>query len=181
MEFWGAKVFQAQRLILEDYAFLTEVKSKIQSEKINVEAALQEVVKKVVAMFEQQAFSARIVADIQDVGKRVLRNLLGVEQISLATLEEPVIVIARLLTPSDTAYMKREKILGFATDIGGVTSHVAIIAREYRIPAVVGLGDITQKVHSRDTVIIDGNNGIVIANPDEETINRLISKNLAKP
>lgn len=168
-----AKIFEAHLLMLDDPALITEVKKRIRS-MINAEAAVDEVVKNFVAMFDQmedQYMKERAI-DVQDVGERIVRNLLGKEFGSLADLKEQVIVIADNLTPSDTARMDKAKVVGFATNMGGVTSHVAIIAREYGIPAVVGLGDVTKHVKSGDLVIVDGGNGTVIVRPDEETVNR---------
>jgi len=168
-----AKIFEAHLLMLDDPALITEVKKRIRS-TINAEAAVDEVVESFVAMFDQmedQYMKERAI-DVQDVGERIIRNLLGKEFGSLADLREQVVVIADNLTPSDTARMDKAKVVGFATNTGGVTSHVAIIAREYGIPAVVGLGDVTKHVKSGDLVIVDGSSGTVIVRPDEETISR---------
>jgi len=168
-----AKIFEAHLLMLDDPALITEVKKRIRS-MTNAEAAVDEVVKSFVAMFDQmedQYMKERAI-DVQDVGERIIRNLLGKEFGSLADLREQVVVIADNLTPSDTAHMDKAKVVGFATNVGGVTSHVAIIAREYGIPAVVGLGDVTKHVKSGDLVILDGSSGTVIVRPDEETISR---------
>jgi len=168
-----AKIFEAHLLMLDDPALITEVKKRIRS-MTNAEAAVDEVVKNFVAMFDQMVdqYMKERAIDVQDVGERIIRNLLGKEFGSLADLREQVVVIADNLTPSDTARMDKAKVVGFATNTGGVTSHVAIIAREYGIPAVVGLGDVTKHVKSGDLVILDGGNGIVIVRPDEETVNR---------
>jgi phosphotransferase system enzyme I (PtsI) len=111
-------------------------------------------------------------ADIKDVGRRALRNLLGKERETLATLKEEVIVVAHDLSPSDTASMHKEKVIGFATDMGSKTSHTAIMARALEIPAVVGLKNITQEIQAFDTLIVDGSHGSVIINPDEATRKR---------
>ncbi len=108
--------------------------------------------------------------DILDVGKKILKNLLGYEREQLAHLDSPVIVVAHNLTPADTIAMRREKVIGFATDIGGRTSHTAIMARSLEIPAVVGLKNVVQMVKPNDTIIIDGNQGIVVISPDEMTL-----------
>jgi len=168
-----AKIFEAHLLMLDDPALITEVKKRIRS-MTNAEAAVDEVVRSFVAMFDQmedQYMKERAI-DVQDVGERIIRNLLGKEFGSLADLREQVVVIADSLTPSDTARMDKAKVVGFATNVGGVTSHVAIIAREYGIPAVVGMRDVTKHVKSGDLVIVDGGNGTVIVRPDEETIIR---------
>jgi phosphotransferase system enzyme I (PtsI) len=108
------------------------------------------------------------VKDIYDIEKRVLRHLIGQKHQDLAHLTQPVVVIAHDLLPSQTAALDRQHVVGFATDVGGRTSHTAIVARAMGIPAVVGLGNLTAEVNSGDTVIIDGGRGVVIINPDEE-------------
>jgi phosphotransferase system enzyme I (PtsI) len=109
------------------------------------------------------------VADISDVGKRILRNLVGEQSGRLERLTEQVIIIAYDLSPSDTATMHKKNVIGFATDIGGRTSHTAIMAKSLEVPAVVGLENITHSVKEGDTVIIDGTAGLVIINPDKAT------------
>ncbi len=168
-----ANIFLAHRLMLEDPTFLNEVRKNIESGK-NAEAAVQDATKNLVSMFEKmkdEYFRERAI-DVQDVGERVIRNLTGRSVGTLADLREKVILIAETLTPSDTANMNKENVLGFATDKGGLTSHVAIISREYGIPAVVGLGNITKNVKPDDMIIVDGNEGVVIVNPDEATLKR---------
>ncbi|MCK4243916.1 phosphoenolpyruvate--protein phosphotransferase [Candidatus Bathyarchaeota archaeon] len=168
-----AKIFEAHMLMLQDPALITEAKNKIRS-RVNAEAAVDEVVKKFIAMFErmEDQYMKERAIDVQDVGERLIKNLLGQEFKSLADLDKRTIVIADSLTPSDTINIDKSKVIGFATNMGGVTSHVAIIAREYGIPAVVGLGDVTKKVKTGDLVIVDGGCGTVIIKPDQETINR---------
>ncbi len=168
-----AKIFEAHMLMLQDPALITEAKNKIRS-RLNAEAAVDEVVKKFIAMFErmEDQYMKERAIDVQDVGERLIKNLLGREFKSLTDLDEKTIVIADGLTPSDTINIDKSKVIGFATNTGGVTSHVTIIAREYGIPAVVGLGDVTKKVETGDLVIVDGGCGTVIIKPDQETINR---------
>jgi phosphotransferase system enzyme I (PtsI) len=112
------------------------------------------------------------VADVYDVEKRLLRNLIGAKRETLGTLRDPAIIVAHDLSPSQTASLDRSKILAFATETGGRTSHTAIVARAMGIPAVVGLKNITSDVAGGDTVIVDGNHGLVIINPDTLTIAR---------
>lgn len=116
-----------------------------------------------------QYFSERV-KDVYDVERRLLRHLLGGRQEDLAHLDEDVIVVAHDLTPSQTAGLDRQHVLAFASDVGGTTSHTAIVARALGIPAVVGVNDITACVSGGDTVIVDGNRGVVIVNPDEQTL-----------
>lgn len=167
-----AGIFEAHLLILEDPDFIGDIKKNVEEKRLVAEAAVQETVKKYVEMFESmksEYFKARAL-DVQDVGGRVINNLQRITYSSLARLREKIIVVADILTPSDTAQMNKEMVLGFATDTGGLTSHTAIIARSLGIPAVVGLGNVTDRVSHGEIVIIDGFNGIVIINPDEETI-----------
>ena len=108
-------------------------------------------------------------ADIKDVTNRVLRHLLGIKVVDLSALDEEVVLVAHDLTPSDTATMNKKMVLGFLTNIGGRTSHTAIMARTLEIAAVVGLTDITENVKDGDFVVFNGDTGEVIINPDEET------------
>ncbi len=116
-------------------------------------------------------FAGRV-SDVEDIEKRILQRLLGESREDLSRLTQPVIVVARDLAPSQTAQFDTRKILGFATDLGGLTSHTAIIARSLRIPAVVGLNTFTAEVSGGDTVIIDGTHGLAVARPDAETLTR---------
>jgi phosphotransferase system enzyme I (PtsI) len=174
-----AEIFQAQFLMLEDPAFITEVENRIKSGK-SAELSVQEVVKKFVATFDsmESPYFRERAADIRDVGERVIRNFIGEYQVSLANIKEEVIIVAKALTPSDTASLNPKKVLGFATDLGGATSHTAIIARELGIPAVVGIGNVTEKVQHGDLVIVDGHKGLVLINPDQETLNQYLGINL---
>ena len=124
-----------------------------------------------VGMFESMdnEYMRERAADIKDVTNRVLRHILGVKVVDLAGLDEEVVLIAHDLTPSDTATMNKKMVLGFLTDIGGRTSHTAIMARTLEIAAVVGLTDITSKVKDGDFIVFNGDTGEVIVNPDEET------------
>ncbi|ADL08180.1 phosphoenolpyruvate--protein phosphotransferase [Thermosediminibacter oceani] len=169
-----AQIFEAHIMVLDDPIFLDEIREKIKSERITADNAVHQVVEKYVGMFEnmEDEYLKERAADIKDVGDRILKNILGVPIQSLADLSEDVIVVAKDLTPSDTAQMDKEKVKAFATDMGGRTSHTAIMARSLEIPAVVGLGFLSKEVNDGDTVIIDGNKGIVYVNPDEETLRR---------
>jgi len=167
-----ANIFEAHLLVLKDPLLIFEVSERIKKEYINVEYALWEVLEMItgnITALEDEYMRERVV-DIYDIGRRILENLTGTANISLQELKEDVIVVAHNLTPSDTSHMYKGKIIGFATDIGGQTSHTAIMARALEIPAVVGLRDITFRVKSGDTLIIDGSQGIVIINPDANTI-----------
>jgi len=167
-----AQIFDAHLLVLEDRMLIEEVISRLKKEKISVAFIFSEVLKKYIAVFsriEDEYLKERI-SDINDVGKRILRNLLGKEVKGLGDLKERVIVVAHDLSPSDTAAMHKDNVSAFVTDIGGKTSHTAIMAKSLEIPAVVGVEEITSKINSGDTLIVDGNKGVVIINPDEETL-----------
>ncbi|MGB4462865.1 MAG: phosphoenolpyruvate--protein phosphotransferase [Tepidanaerobacteraceae bacterium] len=166
-----AAIFGAHLMVLEDPVFLDEVKTKITEELITADNAVSQVVNNYIEIFSnmEDEYMKERAADIKDVGERIVKNILGIAADSL-TFSEEVIIIAKDLTPSDTAQMDKDKVLAFATDMGGRTSHTAIMARSLEIPAVVGLVDISDKVKDGDTVIVDGNKGIVYINPDESTL-----------
>lgn len=169
-----ARIFDAHIMLLEDPVFIDEIKGKIKNERLTADNAVHEVVKNYVEMFQsmEDEYMKERALDIKDVGERIIKNILGIPIISLTELSEDVIVIARDLTPSDTAQMDKEKVKAFVTDMGGRTSHTAIMARSLEIPAVVGLGSISIEVEHGDIIIVDGNEGLVYVNPDEETLNR---------
>ena len=167
-------IFDVQDALLNDPRLLEEVRELIQREHYAPEYAVAQIVrgyaKKILAL--PNRYMSERVADVWDVEKRLLRNLIGAKRENLNELTEPVIVIAHDLTPSQTASLDRSKVLAFATDVGGRTSHTTIVARAMGIPAVVGLQTITADLAGGDTVIVDGNRGLVVADPDEATIHR---------
>lgn len=167
-----AKIFEAHLFMLDDPEFTGQVSEKILSEKINAEYALKSISEQLVAIFEQieDDYMRERAADIKDVTNRILKILTGDESISIDEIEEECILIGYDLTPSDTAQIDKEKILGFATEIGGVTSHSAIIARSIGIPSVLGVGSEINKIKNGELIILDGNKGIIITNPDKEKI-----------
>ena len=166
-----AEIFEAHLLVLEDPELIGSAISKIRDEKVNADYALNEIKEMFVAMFESMdnEYMRERAADIKDVTNRVLRHILGIKVVDLAGLDEEVVLIAHDLTPSDTATMNKNMVLGFLTDIGGRTSHTAIMARTLEIAAVVGLNDITKKVKDGDYIVFNGDTGEVRVNPDEET------------
>ena len=172
-----AEIFEAHLLVLEDPELIDSSIAKIRDEKVNADYALNEIKEMFVAMFESMdnEYMRERAADIKDVTNRVLRHILGIKVVDLAGLDEEVVLIAHDLTPSDTATMNKNMVLGFLTDIGGRTSHTAIMARTLEIAAVVGLNDITKKVKDGDYIVFNGDTGEVIVNPDEETKARYIS------
>lgn len=167
-----AEIFEAHLLVLNDPELLGPVEDKIRTESLNAEYALQEVTSGFISMFEnmKSAYLGERAADMRDVTKRVLAHLLKVKVQNLATINEEVILVAEDLTPSETAQLNRSFVKGFATNIGGRTSHSAIMARSLEIPAVVGTKEILQQVKDGDLLILDGMDGSVLLNPDEATI-----------
>ena len=165
-----AAIFGAHLMILED-PVLDEIKSKIKTDLITAENAVSQVVKNYIDIFSnmEDEYMKERAADIKDVGARMVKNILGITSDGFGFTEK-VIVIAKDLTPSDTAQMDKDKVLAFATDMGGPTSHTAIMARSLEIPAVVGLVDISSRVQDGDLLVIDGNKGIVHVNPDESIL-----------
>jgi phosphotransferase system enzyme I (PtsI) len=172
------EIFSAHLLVLEDTMLIEEVIAKMKKERIGVEYIFLDVLRKYIRTFAKMddEYLKERISDINDVGKRVLRNLLGAKQISLSNLKEKVIIIAYDLSPSDTAVMHRKNVIGFATDIGGRTSHTAIMAKSLEIPAVVGLEKITKIIRNGDTIIVDGNRGTIITEPQKKTLEKYIAE-----
>ena len=166
-----AAVFEAHLLILDDPEFMGTVKTDIESKVINAEYAFKETSDMFISMFEamDNEYMKERAADIRDVSKRILAHLLGVDLPNPSLIDEEVIVISEDLTPSDTAQLNKKYVKGFATNIGGRTSHSAIMARSLEIPAVVGTSSITEDVKNGDVLILDGLDGVVLVNPDEAT------------
>ncbi len=165
-------------MILRDKMFVKHTIDNIHDKKVNAEWALSMTIdhyKKLFDKVEDEYLRGRYY-DIQYVGRRVIRNLSGGKKEVMTDIGEGVIVIASDLSPADTAQMMFHKVLGFATDIGGRTSHTAIVAQSIEIPAVVGLEYITKVVRTNDDVIIDGATGLVIVHPDPEILNRYEEK-----
>lgn len=167
-----AEIFEAHLLVLDDPELVESAINKINDEKINAEYALNEIKEMFITMFESMdnEYMRERAADIKDVTNRVLRHILGVKVVDLANLDEEVILVAHDLTPSDTATMDKKKVLGFLTDIGGRTSHTAIMSRTLEIAAIVGLNNATTEIKDGDFVAFNGETGEVIINPDKETI-----------
>ncbi|MCI9131869.1 phosphoenolpyruvate--protein phosphotransferase [Thomasclavelia cocleata] len=173
-----AAVFDAHALVLQDPELKTQVEEKIKNEKINAAAALDEVANMFIAMFESMDddYFRERAADIKDVSRRLLANLLGKSLPNPALIDEEVVIIADDLTPSDTAQLNKNLVRGFATNIGGRTSHSAIMARSLEIPAVVSCKTITETTNDNDMIVLDGEAGIVIINPTDEEIKEYQAK-----
>jgi phosphotransferase system enzyme I (PtsI) len=167
-----AEIFASHLLILNDPELIDPVKDKIRNEQVNAEFALDETASQFIAMFEnmKSEYLQERAADMRDVTKRVLNHLLGLKFMSPAEISEETIVLAEDLTPSDTAQLNRKYVKGFATNIGGRTSHSAIMARSLEIPAVVGTKDVLSQAKSGDLIIVDGLDGAVFVNPSDEVV-----------
>lgn len=166
-----AEIFGAHLMILDDPEVIPAFENKIKEEKLNAAAAVKEVVDEYAAMFSamEDEYLKERGADIKDVGMRVIKILLGVEDIA-EKMEEEVVIIAEDLTPSDTAQLDTEKVLAFLTKDGSRTSHTAIMARTLGIPAVVGLGEeLLTAAENDEEVIVDGSSGKVYFSPDKAT------------
>jgi phosphotransferase system enzyme I (PtsI) len=167
-----AKLIDAHRLILRDTLITQDVPKRIIGEGVNAEFALSEALEAVNQQFEklEDEFFRERRHDLFDVGKRLLAHLLKHARRSLADINQPCILISRNLLPSDTINLQESRILGFATDLGGKTSHTAILAQSLEIPAVVGLSDVSRRVKTGDAVILDGEQGLVIISPTVEAL-----------
>ncbi|NLW93198.1 MAG: phosphoenolpyruvate--protein phosphotransferase [Chlamydiae bacterium] len=167
-----AKIFNAHILVIEDRSFIEDVIKTIERDRFNIEYVFQQVSRKYEEIFSQieDDYLKERASDIRDVTRRVLHNLMGRKREDVGRLTEEVIIVAYDLSPSDTALMHQEKVISFATDIGALTSHTAILARSLKAPAVVGLRDISRKVKAGETLIVDGTGGVVIASPSRATL-----------
>ncbi len=171
-----AEIFNAHLLVLEDRMIIDEVISHLRSQKYNVEYIFEDVLHKYIRVFQKMddEYLKERIADIEDVGKRLIRNLLGKKKRTLIDLPPQSIVVAYDLSPSDTATMHRKNVIAFITDIGGKTSHTAIMAKSLEIPAVVGLENITENVRNGDIIIVDGTSGIVYVNPRRSILSQYL-------
>ncbi|MGY3703372.1 phosphoenolpyruvate--protein phosphotransferase [Vagococcus martis] len=168
-----AQVFDAHLMVLSDPELISAIEGNIKDNKVNAESALKEVTDMFIGMFEameDNPYMQERAADIRDVTKRVMSHLLGVKLPDLTMIDEEVIIVAEDLTPSDTAQLDRNFVRAFVTNIGGRTSHSAIMARSLEIPAVVGTKEITEHVVEGDVLAVDGSEGDVIVNPTEAQV-----------
>ncbi|MBS3339281.1 phosphoenolpyruvate--protein phosphotransferase [Staphylococcus aureus] len=167
-----AAIFDAHLLVLDDPELIQPIQDKIKNENANAATALTDVTTQFVTIFESMdnEYMKERAADIRDVSKRVLSHILGVELPNSSMIDESVVIVGNDLTPSDTAQLNKEFVQGFATNIGGRTSHSAIMSRSLEIPAIVGTKSITQEVKQGDMIIVDGLNGDVIVNPTEDEL-----------
>ncbi|MBV6716074.1 phosphoenolpyruvate--protein phosphotransferase [Paenibacillus chitinolyticus] len=173
-----AEIFESHLLVLGDPELVDPVKAKIRDEKVNAEFAMNEVAMTFVEMFENMNsdYLKERASDMRDVTKRVLAHLLGVKFVSPSSISEETVVVAEDLTPSDTAQLNRTYVKGFTTNIGGRTSHSAIMARSLEIPAVVGTKNVLDLVKDGDLLIVDGLDGDVLINPEPAVVEEYRAK-----
>ncbi len=167
-----ADIFDAHILVVDDPSLNTEILDLMKAEEVSAEHALNEIANKFIDLFKSMndEYMKERAADIEDVTQRIIKNILGVEITNLLSINEEVIIAAEDLTPSQTSQLDKKFVKGFITNIGGRTSHSAIMSRALEIPAVLGLGDITESVKNNDVVIIDGNAGDVVIDPSKAEI-----------
>ncbi|HEY4641578.1 MAG TPA: phosphoenolpyruvate--protein phosphotransferase [Thermoanaerobaculia bacterium] len=173
-----ASIFEAHAMIVSDPSFQDKVVQKIEEEQVNAEWALSEVQEELQARFlsfEEEYLRERV-ADVKDVAERVLRNLQGVAHHEISEIKHDVIILADDLTPSDTVHFNKKPIVGFATETGGRTSHVSIIAKSLFMPAVIGVPRLTKLVDNDELIIVDGYEGIVLVNPTDAMVQEYRSR-----
>lgn len=172
-----AAIFEGHIMLLEDEDLESEVINRIKTKHVSADSAVN-------AVFEAQAkeleglddeYLKERAADIRDIGKRLLKNILGLEIVDLSAINEPCILVANDLTPSETAQLNLEMVLGFITDIGGRTSHTSIMARSLEIPAIVGTSNATKAIKLNDFLVLDAINNKIYINPNDKTIEQLKS------
>ena len=173
------EVFDAHIAILSDPEMKSQIKDEIESQHVSAEEAMTDVTTNfanVLAAMTDNKYMQERAADVKDVAKRALSHLLGKQLPDIASISEPVVIIAKEITPSDTSQMDAKFVKGLATDLGGRTSHAAIMARTLRIPAVVGAEDVTSTIKSGDMVIVDGLHGDIIVDPSQAQIDEYQAK-----
>jgi len=170
----AGSIFDAHLWILNDKALQKDICSRIERNRFTAEYAVSRAFRRYGQAFRsiKDKYLAERIHDVQDVEQRLLGTLMGSRKTDLSHLEEPAVIVAHDLTPSQTASLQRDKVLGFAVDVGGPTSHSAILARALEIPAVVGIEKASAVVSNGDQVVVDGNRGLVILKPDRKTLTR---------
>jgi phosphotransferase system enzyme I (PtsI) len=166
-----SRMLDSHLLMLQDPELTKKVEENLRTDKMNVEWVLYKTIKELVRMLEssQDSYLKERTLDLHDVAKRIYNHLLYREQISLTDIEKHVVLVTHNLLPSEALTLNKSNIKAIAMDAGGRTSHTAILARSFEIPAVLGLSSITTQAESEDEIIVDGNTGTVVLNPDEET------------
>lgn len=167
-----ASIFEAHLMILEDPEMLEQVEKKIEDNKVNAEWALKEISEIFISMFESidNEYMKERAADIKDVTSRLMKKLMNIEEANFEESTNEVIIVAHDLTPSDTSQIDKNKVLGFVTEIGGRTSHAAIMAKTLEIPAIVAVENVTNKVKNGDLIVFDGEEGLIYVNPENEIV-----------
>ncbi|NIM97469.1 MAG: phosphoenolpyruvate--protein phosphotransferase [candidate division Zixibacteria bacterium] len=167
-----AKIFDAQVMIVEDKLINDAVIERIKQSRSNAEFVYKKVIEHTIETISsaKDEYLREKVTDINAVANRLIYNLLGIKHLTLESIDSPVILVARSLSPGDVVHMKKESILGFATDMGGGTSHVALLAKSMGIPAVVGLKNFFHQIQDKQNIILDGTKGEVVICPDEQTL-----------
>jgi phosphotransferase system enzyme I (PtsI) len=168
------QIFSAHLLVIDDSMLIEEVMMRLKREKLSIEYIFQDVLRKYIKVFSEMddEYLRERISDVNDVGRRILKNIIGAKEDILSNLKEEVVVVAYDLSPSDTATMHKRNVMAFATDIGGRTSHTAIMAKSLEIPAVVGMEILTKAVESGDEIIVDGTRGMVVVNPSPKTLKK---------
>ena len=171
-----AKIFEAQIMVLHDQVLIDSIRKRIQKEKKNAEYIVSDEIGKYANLIlkARDEYLHERAHDMEDLKNRIVRNLLQAKLIS--KLEGSVIIVAHTLTPADTMILSRNHVLGYATDMGGVTSHAALFSRSLKIPAIVGLGDVSREVETGDMLIIDGYSGTLVVHPGQERIEEFEQK-----
>ena len=170
-----AAIFEGHLMILEDEELEEEIIEYLRSHKVNAGVAASRIIDQQVEMLSEidDEYLKERAGDIRDIGNRLIKNILGMKVVDLGEIDEEAILVAYDLTPSETAQLNLDKVLGFITDIGGRTSHTSIMARSLELPAIVGTNDVTEKVKNGDYLILDAINNAVYVNPIREDIERL--------
>ncbi|KYK93890.1 phosphoenolpyruvate-protein phosphotransferase PtsI [Aggregatibacter actinomycetemcomitans] len=170
-----AAIFEGHLMILEDEELEEEIIDYLRSNHVNAAVAANVIIDQQVAMLSEidDEYLKERTGDIRDIGNRLIKNILGMHIVDLGEINEEAILVAYDLTPSETAQLNLDKVLGFVTDIGGRTSHTSIMARSLELPAIVGTNNVTHKVNTGDYLILDALNNVVYVNPSQEDIQRL--------
>ena len=170
-----AAIFEGHLMILEDEELEEEILDYLRSNKVNAAVAANVIIDQQVAMLSEidDEYLKERAGDIRDIGNRLIKNILGMHIVDLGEINEEAILVAYDLTPSETAQLNLDKVLGFVTDIGGRTSHTSIMARSLELPAIVGTNNVTELVNTGDFLILDALNNAVYVNPSQEEIQRL--------
>ena len=173
-------IIDAQILILEDKLLIENITTTIKEKKIDAASAVKDTVRRLSKSFDDigDEYLKERKSDIDYIGERILRNILGRKRQDLSKIKEESIIVAHDLSPADTANLDVDVVMGFVTNSGGKTSHTAIMARALEIPSVVGLEKVTKEINSRDTIIVDGTIGVVIIRPTAETLRNYSEKKL---